>query len=296
MWIRSSDSRFERVLGLRPRRSDCARWRRPTSSTPSCSPTAGVGVGAADELRQRGLILRDGEPAGPRERVRRPTYGPAMVVLATWTDVGIFIATAAGVVVTLAAVLVALFGPGWDRRRRRPAITINPSWRWLSTNIGGSDRIRLILRNKPGCDTAHDVEVFAYVTRSMNGGFGATADQANLNFDDPEQEGPGRSTASVPPGFGREVNLAVLVEPDQDRHPRSVSYLALYPTRLAKEARLLAAETYEVSIVATGSNFDAVSYVGHLSFGPLDDEDGDIVVRWVDFVPSTMAAFEPRAT
>jgi hypothetical protein len=210
-----------------------------------------------------------------------------MLPLAAWTDVGIFCATAAGVVVTLGAVLVALFGPGWDRRRRGPRVTISTSFRTLQTKVFGSEIVGLVLHNKRGCDTARDVEVFVSLTFAVDGVTGVVGgDQASLNFEDPTEEGPGRPTASVPPGFARGVNLAVLSEPnDEDRRIRDVAYLALYPTRLAHKRRLHEGRTYEVSITATGSNFDAVSYIGHLAFSELGD-DGEISVEWKDLKPS----------
>jgi hypothetical protein len=218
-----------------------------------------------------------------------------MIVLAAWTDVGIFFATSAGVVVTVCAVLVALFGPGWDRRRRRPVVTLSTVYRSRSTRVSDTDPFCLRLHNKTGCETAREVEVFAEVTFPVEGGgLGVVAEQANLNFDNPTDDGPGRSTASVPAGFSRDVNLAVLDEAefvdldDTDDHERRrlrVAYLALYPKRLVRTAGLHENRTYEVGITVTGSNFDAVRYVGHLAFSDVIS-DGDINVVWNDFKPS----------
>ena len=85
-----------------------------------------------------------------------------------WTDVGGFIATSAGVVVTFAAVLVALFGPRWQANRSQPklSLSVEPAGlEWTVGEVFGAQPMILLLHNAEGRDTAVDVEVFAYVTR-----------------------------------------------------------------------------------------------------------------------------------
>lgn len=182
------------------------------------------------------------------------------------------------VIVTFAAVLVALFGPGLRRSRRRPIVTLTSPEPWIEIDLTDPDPagpaslvlMRLTLHNKRGRDTAQDVEMFARVTyQGPQQGSWTTflvADQAHLNFDDPIA-GPGRSTATVPSGFARDVNLATILDLDGEyevAHGR-VGRLALYPPQLARDALLWAGRTYEVAIVATGSNFDARRYWGTFS-------------------------------
>jgi hypothetical protein len=78
-----------------------------------------------------------------------------------WTDIGIFVATGVGVIVTFAAVLVALFGPGLRRSRRRPIVTLTSPEPWIKIDLTDPDPadpaslvlMRLTLHNKRGRDT-----------------------------------------------------------------------------------------------------------------------------------------------
>jgi hypothetical protein len=82
------------------------------------------------------------------------------------------------------------------------------------------------------------VEVFVTVESvPAKGAPGWTpASDINLNFDDPEADGPGRSTTTVPSGHSREVNFAVVqVLTDEHGHLTDQwGYLAVYPPRFAK--------------------------------------------------------------
>lgn len=240
----------------------------------------------------------------------------AIMVAATpaWTDIGIFASTTVGVFVTVAAVLVALVGPALQTRWRRPAISIDPADVFISASVNLASVVRLVLANAQGRDTARDVEVFIYVTQpgttteAVGGEFTPMrsnriiVDQANLNFDDPTGNGAGRSTASVPSGFWREVNFAALVKLDQHDLDgrRAAGYFALYPPLLARRSYLWEATTYEVTITATGSNFDAVTYTARLVLSELavsigETERSEIRVRWENLRRSSAIKVQPTS-
>jgi hypothetical protein len=209
---------------------------------------------------------------------------------ATWTDVGIFWATLGGVIVTFLAVLVALFGPRLQERWKRPKITVD--------SIGGMQArselwplvVRLMLCNQQGRDTARDVEVFASLTRD-----GAiVADQATLDFEDPTTIGSsGRSVATVPPGFAREVSLLVL-EPvwDSEGWLRAGTVAFFRPGTVVLRDQA----TYKVLIAVTGANFDAVHYVGHFRLDvdfDADEVPTSIEFQWIDFERSKTGDLRP---
>jgi len=224
----------------------------------------------------------------------------------TWTDEWTFIATAAAAAVTFLAVLVALFGPAFQQRWSRPEIAVEPSSPAFQVTV--SDRpavVRLLIANKRGRDTARDVEVFAYATRPITettqvqgvtfppGGSAVVADQANLNFDDPRADRPGRSTASIPSGFAREVNFATVAPMDDvdSQGRRGAGRLALYPTDRAETAILREETKYSIWITVAGSNFDAVTYLGHLLLYISKGVGGEsIEASWTDFSASKTGA------
>ena len=205
----------------------------------------------------------------------------------TWTDIGIFWATVGGVTATFAAVLAALFGQRLHEARRRPklSVTTDPEKYAIKadqSDVQASDKnaqvLHLRIFNEPGRDTARDVEVFVDAAAETSSITLEAADAANLNFDDPvDDSGPGRATATVPSGYARRVNLAVLTrllaedlhlhieeDPQKRQWHQAWGHLAVYPPRLAGEATLYGNAKYDVRITVTGANFDAITYQGAL--------------------------------
>src|SRR5450755_3444884 len=82
--------------------------------------------------------------------------------------------TAAGALATATAVIVALFGPGWQKKRTRPKLSIAPEGDEISMDADGTSTLELRLRiyNERARATAKAVEVFATVMRSGPPGTG----------------------------------------------------------------------------------------------------------------------------
>jgi hypothetical protein len=199
-----------------------------------------------------------------------------------WTEI-------AGVVVTLAAVFVALFAVPIRERLKRPKLALSPGSEALGVVVG-LDPIVMTLRlhNARGRDTAREVEVFVTVLSEGTPATYIVAEEANLNFDDPlprvvnpggkigiAKSEPGRSTATVPSGFARNVNFAVIgIQREGGKLGDAWGYLALYPPRVAQDATLFFHMfSYHAWIVVTGSNFDAITYEGKLKVTEEDEPD-----------------------
>jgi len=233
-----------------------------------------------------------------------------------WTDVAGFIATSAGVVVTLLAVLVALFGPGWQTKRRRPKVTlrVDPNSGPLPVPINISERyardMRLLIENDPGQDTALDVEVFVTIVGDPgkdDSGFeyfeGVTEAEA-LVFDNPELGGPLRDTSTVPAGFSRPVWFALVGPIDtafvgvglrwsgpEDSEAvrltkrddlRACAIVTTADANRGPAPVLLLEHGYTVHLIVTGSNFDAQHYVGRVKGSYENGEMSDYVdYEWI---------------
>lgn len=220
----------------------------------------------------------------------------------SWTEI-------AGVAATFAAVVVALFAIPLRARLKRPKLGLAPGTEALG-NAVGLDPVLMTLRlyNAKGRDTARDVEVFVTVISEGAPPVHLVAEEANLNFDDPlprvanprgsvsvSTTEPGRSTATVPSGFARSVSFAVVGQEAGDV-TNAWGYLALYPTRMAKDASLLSVLGYKASIVVTGSNFDALTYEGELRFTEEDEPDdrgGHVRTRTLHWTKPPMRADPP---
>jgi hypothetical protein len=179
--------------------------------------------------------------------------------------------TALAAMGTVGAIIVAVFGQRWHERHRSPRVELSVDPPGLGAVLdaeGWSDLMRLRLANEKGRETASDVEVFVYVQAPDEDAIFVVASEGNLDFDDPADESGGRATATIPAGFSRCVNFAVVGDLPQfdHRNRQGWAYLALYPTRMAREAVLYVGLSYDVLIVVTGSNFDALAYVGRLRF------------------------------
>lgn len=202
---------------------------------------------------------------------------------------------------TFAAAAVGLFGPAWNRRQRRPA---------LSIELDGFDeaivlkrdpsvqRATLRLDNAEGCDRAQEVEVYVDVGWEFEpSAMLPLAEQELLPFGDPRDLPPPPTSKHVAPGFSRWLPLLLLgdaptlardcgLKPDDDSVPDGcVGAVAI--ARIKREPSwLLADRQYFVTITATGANFDAIAYSGSFVLEVSDMEFSDvgdlrsIAVRW----------------
>jgi hypothetical protein len=200
-----------------------------------------------------------------------------------WTDVGIFWATLGGVVVTLLAVLVALFGHRVQERRKRPrlSLSVDPVSMGVEIHSGDAEILSLRIHNEKGRDTAREVEVFVTVFGQDGDIFLMAGEEVALNWDDPLGDGGGRSTATVPAGSSRRVSFAVLqhLAAVDEQGRADWAYLAVYPPNKVTHATLREGVPYAVTISVTGANFDALSYRGAVAFEEHDEPVGDVFVR-----------------
>lgn len=190
---------------------------------------------------------------------------------------------------TFAAAGVALFGPAWTRRRRRPV---------LSLELDGFDeavvlksepcvqRTTLRLDNAEGHDRAEQVEVYVDVGWEFEpSAMLPLAEQELLPFGDPRDSSPPPTSQHVAPGFSRWLPLLLLGDATalaRDCGDNAASVPegcvgAVAVARLKRErAWLLADQEYFVTITATGANFDAIAYAGSFILEVSDMEFNDV--------------------
>lgn len=211
---------------------------------------------------------------------------------APWTAEAQFWVTVMGVFVTVAAVLVALFGPQWHAARLRPQLSLKvdkTSVEWAVGSSGSAVTFWLRLANARGRDTARDVEVFVSTAaevpeqESPTGvGYVIPAEDEPLLFGTPMSGRAEEQRVTVPAGHSRWLAFADAGEPGEVAAAVGADMSALM--RLAwrsgvdeeqPRARLRVdapgepvvpwlgfGVTYPVEIVVTGSNFDALRFRG----------------------------------
>lgn len=222
-----------------------------------------------------------------------------------WVLVVVSILTAFG---TIGAVAVALLGPAWRERQKRPDVRLvfhgagaaDGSLGWskhvdIDQPGDTQDYPPMWVTNERGKDPAQNVEVFVTVGQCVPGGgvWIGLASRDNLLFNSPVDGHYGSSSTHVPPGFSREVFFLTFghsasifeamypdgaSEPD-DPNAELLGIIATFPARRSR-AQWIKAGTYAVTFVVTGSNFDAVTYVGQFKIGRETFEgDGRSMVR-----------------
>lgn len=224
-----------------------------------------------------------------------------------WLTFGVQVLAA---VATVAAVSVALLGPGLRARRRRPRISIDMGDRAsarLSTELGHAEEVAagpaMYIRNAAGKDAARGVEVAVTLEHRENPGAEAVtvADDRRLNFIDPLIGTQGVATADVPAGGARRVYLTLLGRqpsllkqlspPSARADTGTIGALATCPSR-GDNTIWLPAGHYTAQLVVAGANFDAAAYQirFQLDYHPAEVKDswyGDPEARkpdWVEFV------------
>jgi hypothetical protein len=216
------------------------------------------------------------------------------------------IGTAVGALATVVAVLVALFGPSWRERRKRPRLSLTREEAEINVDAEATSPVELRIRvdNARGKDTAAGVEVFVTVTSTHRdrGGTVILVKDGSLNFERPRADYPGRSTATVPSGHSRPVSVALI-------GPVTAVETCFHETMRGKASAtpgekwaglslfgfsggafswreipwLGLGETYDVEFVVTGANFDALTFRGQLRLSD-DIEPGGprmIVLEWL---------------
>jgi hypothetical protein len=166
-----------------------------------------------------------------------------------------------------------------------------------------------LIHNEFGRETAREVEVFvtasakdpdsdreqrnvaALEQRSV------AAIQENLNFENPLERHYGTVAATVPAGFSRRIHFAVLGSalaiqracyqatdsPDVPA-PHCVGALSLFPARNDRIGYLMPDRDYDINLVITGANIDALKYRGVVCSRIQDRTDGEPVglIEWTD--------------
>jgi hypothetical protein len=185
---------------------------------------------------------------------------------------------------TVAAVVVALFGPLWldwvRRAKSRPSLTLRQEADvgWVS-HVGPSTggEIRLVLINAEDRDRAEDVEVFAtaieYLGENEEQFLSTPFRQLSLTMSD------GKTTSTVPAGFERIVSLAVLEAPTF-ASPGAPANCGVW--EVDHRPPLRGPATHLLRITVTGSNFNAQSYTAQLAIS-IGDTDADGVPMTATF-------------
>ena len=208
-----------------------------------------------------------------------------LAMSAEWAAV---IASGAAAVGTLAATFVALFGPGWRERRRRPALRLVAAESETMTlydaaSAGGQkpdDGPLLTIANAKRKDSAVDVEVFVTVlTPYEEEGEELPipiVERENLLFTSPARRAGDQWRTRVPRGFSRRVYFLLLGAPSElsasfreeagttSSNCKDIgqhAVLAAYPPTRDNMFWLSDGE-YLVIFELTGANFDAQTYEG----------------------------------
>jgi hypothetical protein len=193
-----------------------------------------------------------------------------------------------GVVLTLAAVLVALFGPAWRAKKRRPKLSLSATdvvhEAWNADMVDDLTEGFLLLEAAKGKDTAEDVEVHVSVAKPLfKGSLPMRVRQSRrVCFDSFTESEDGEPRSNVPSGFVRRIPWAAVGHyrtlwalvpkgelppgaPDAaEYYEDNTALLNLHPRNKRTVAALdtLFGGTYYVHVTVTGSNFDALNYSG----------------------------------
>jgi hypothetical protein len=225
-----------------------------------------------------------------------------VVLAASFLDWLAAVGTAVGALAAAGAVVVALFGPRWHQKQTQPKLSLeaDPRGTILSAESSTGAMLRLKVHNARDKRTAEQVELFVSVATRLNrdegGGVSAIVHvrDRSLNFDEPGGAPPGRSTTSVPSGYSRPVPFLMVGPPTtiSERFgvelrkrsfngdlPSWVAVPVLYPAVAESAIWLKVNGPYEVTLVVTGANFDAVRFRGELAMSQEVDDQGAAVIR-----------------
>ena len=163
--------------------------------------------------------------------------------------------TAGGSVVTLLAVLVALW-PLLRERRREPDLDVEVEVDIATAPVGDNTPHRLNIGNGRNNDQARDVEVFVTVVGgdSKDGSKHMTyADKHPLTYH-LEHEHVGRVTSMhIPAGFARPIDFMTLM-------PKHATAVNARFDRNNYPDEIVTTRYYDVVLTVTGSNFNAQTF------------------------------------
>ncbi len=211
-----------------------------------------------------------------------------------------------GVVLTLGAILVALFGPSWRAKKQRPKLTLSASdvvhEFWDAETQADHAEGFIELTASEGRDTADGVEIYLSIARpSPLKGLGPMRvfQGRRLCFDSFQESEDGQPQTTVPAGFVRRVpwvavgwyrtlwNLVPKGDfppgfPAEDEdHGYDCAVVNLYKRskRTVRALDTMFGGTYYVYLTVTGANFDALSFSGVLEVSagaePMAPDDPD---------------------
>jgi hypothetical protein len=203
-----------------------------------------------------------------------------------WTALAVAFCAALG---TVGAVLVALFLPRVEERRRRPRLTLSVEPHGgvgIVLGRGGAAELRLRIHNARGKQMAREVEVHVISWAETPELTQVAAEDEPLQIDNPFR-GAETTVTSVAPGHSRSVSFAVLDEMLEDQSLRYCGYFGIAPRERMGKSRMEPGRAYNTYLAVTGSNFDAIFYRGVLEFThgrePVDDQlEDSLSLGWKD--------------
>jgi len=212
-----------------------------------------------------------------------------------------FWVSVASALITLLAVVVALFRDNFHEWRKKPKldVAVDPEGIGFPEiyREGNMGYLRLRLSNARGRDTADEVEVWVTVEteEADDGSKQVFCESAALIFENPHDLTSAKTSGTVPAGFSRPVWFAEVGDIASMNRTGSLSklyYMGGIDEQEASNAAVILVEsasgrispplltfpfTVNVSIVVTGRNFDAVHFAGQLS-GVFEPDEGDVPV------------------
>jgi hypothetical protein len=213
-------------------------------------------------------------------------------------------------------VAVALIGPGWLRRRRRPRLSLELDGFEEVIIMQADPSVSIVsvrIDNAVGRDRAEEVKVYVDIGWEFEpSALLPLVEQELLPFGDPRKASrPPTTSKSVAAGFSRWLPLFLLgdaptlgrelgLDTAADPSPLPEGCVgAVAIARLRQErAWLLAEQEYFATITITGANFDAIVYAGRfiLELADMEMVDGDlrsIEVKWARPLKAALRADPP---
>ena len=202
----------------------------------------------------------------------------ALMLASVLTDWVIALGTVLGALATFLAVIVALFGPQWRERRRRPLLSIDAqqgSIPWSDPQ--GAWFTRLTISNGAGRAMAHDVEVTVTVRQAFPNDRGSIfqVNDGPLSFSFPQPHVPLQSRTQIAAGHHRvayflgvghktgETGLAAALNAvDGPRDPARRAWSLVASIAGGSLTWIDPNQSHDVTVVVTGSNFDAIRFDG----------------------------------
>jgi hypothetical protein len=178
-----------------------------------------------------------------------------------------------GAIGTVAAVIVALFLPGWLRARLRPVVTLH--FDPATDDIALHERppwvgvwIRLRVKNRPGRETARKVRV---IVSDVEPEAGSQLPKNTLALRELSWSEIAAGELDVPAGMERRIDVAHVDKKRADREGMDRPWpdlglgLAMWP-RKYNGRDYLGEGAFKISLAVAGDNFDAADWEVRISF------------------------------